>query len=264
MIKKIQELNNQLLESGDKGISLNPSAISTLSASLKTLEKSLAPSASASSQIDDPSYESAVSTAIHISTQWPTASRVPGLDLYRLLAAVSSYSITTQDPMEVLEAASALSPKSNPTNAPIAMLALRFYANMFAHSPGRAYARSHMSAIVSSTTRAMTAFLSNRNVLAAAMTLAINYAVLLTTEGTEGVDDCVPLVEAVLKVLGAKGVVDSEVLYRGLVALGTFMSVEQVRKGVEAARIRDAVSRVEKVSREPRIVGVCGEVRTLV
>jgi len=110
----------------------------------------------------------------------------------------------------------------------------------------------------------MTAFISNRNVLAAAMTLAINYAVLLTTEGTEGVDDCVPLVEAVLKVLGAKEVVDSEVLYRGLVALGTFMSVEQVRKTVEAARIRDAVSRVEKVSREPRIVGVCGEVRTLV
>jgi len=264
MIKKIQELNNQLLESGDKGISLNPSAVSTLSASLKTLEKSLAPSASASSQTDDPSFESAVSTAIHISTQWPAASRVPGLDLYRLLAAVTSFSISTQDPVEVFTAASALSPNSTPTNAPTVMLALRFYANMFAHSPGRAYARTHMSAIVSSTNRAINAFLSNRNVLAAAMTLAINYAVLFTTEGADGAESCVPLVEAVLKVLGAKEVVDSEVLYRGLVALGTFMGVEQVRKGVEAARIRDAVSRVEKVSREPRIVGVCGEVRALV
>ena len=264
MSKKIQELNSQLLESGDKGISLNPSTISSLSTSLKALEKSLAPSATASSQSDDPSFTSAVSTAIYISTQWPAASRIPGLDLYRLLAAVSPSSITTKDPVEVFAAASALSPSSAPTNAPTAMLALRFYANMFAHSSGRDYARSHMSAIVSSTSYAVSAFLSNRNVLAAAMTVAINYAVLLTTENVEGADACIPLVEAVLKVLGAKEVTDSEVLYRGLIALGTFMSVEQVRNRVEAARVRDATSRIEKVAKEPRIVGVCGEVRGLV
>lgn len=261
MTKKIEELNNQLISSGDKGNSLNPSSTSTMSASIKTLEKSL--STNATSSTVNPELNGLVDIAIHISTKWPAANRVPGLDLYRLLAAVSPAVITQQDPLEVLASASALSPRETPTNASAAMLALRFYANMFKHNSGRAYARSHMSDIISGTSKAIGAFMNNRNVLAAAMTVAINYAVLLSSEGLEGAHDAPGLIGDVLKVLGNAQVVDSEVLYRGIVALGTFLTVQDLKRSIETAVVRDVCSRVEKAAKEPRIGNVVGEVRGL-
>lgn len=263
MTKKIEELNKQLLSSGQKGISLNPDNISELSSSIKTLEKSLAPSAAASSQNSE-NFDAIVDIAVHISSQWPATDRVPGLDLYRLLAAVSPAVVTRHDPIDTFTTASALSSHETPTNAPAAMLALRFYANIFKHATGRAYARSHMSDIIAATSKAITAFVNNRNVLAAAMTVAINYAVLLSSEGTEGAHDAAPgLVADVIRVLGSSQVIDSEVLYRGLIALGTLLSVQELKSGVETARVRDVCSRVEKTAKEPRIVNVAGEVRAL-
>jgi len=260
MTKKIEELNKQLVSSGQKGSSLNPQNIAELSSSIKMLEKSLAPSASSQSTEN---FDALVDIAVHISTQWPHSDKIPGLDLYRLLAAVSPSVVTSHDPIDIFATASALSAHDTPTHAPTAMLALRFYANIFKHATGRAYARSHLSDIIAATSRAITAFMNNRNVLSAAMTVAINYSVLLSREGTEGAHDAPGLVADVIKVLGSSQVVDSEVLYRGLIALGTLLSVQELKSGVETARVRDVCSRVEKTSKEPRIVNVAGEVRAL-
>jgi phospholipase A-2-activating protein len=262
MTRKIQELNTQLVSSGEKGISLNPSDVSTLSSSIAALETSLSSTATSASP---PNFDNAVRLAIHISTKWSAANRVPGLDLYRLLAAVSPSTISAQDPVEVLAEAEALSTSAAPTNAPAAMLALRFYANMFKHDAGKEYASAHMDDIVAATSRAITAFVANRNVLAAAMTVAINYAVLLSSSGSTDTTGSAAqtLMKDAMRVLSAKEVIDSEVLYRGMIALGTFLSVKELKEGVEVARVRDVCSRVEKVAKEPRLQHVCTEVRLL-
>src|SRR5436305_14422193 len=79
MQKKIEELNTQLVKSGRKDISLNPTDLSVLQKVISHLSASGATSTSQT-------VSGGLNLAIKLVTQWPYADRLPGLDLLRILA----------------------------------------------------------------------------------------------------------------------------------------------------------------------------------
>src|SRR5436190_8681915 len=86
--KKIQELNSQLVSSGSKDVSLNPSELETVKALCIQLEQT--PNLQESSLL-----EYGLPLVVKIATAWPTESRLPGLDLLRLLAAATPLTATS-------------------------------------------------------------------------------------------------------------------------------------------------------------------------
>src|SRR5450432_163252 len=79
MQNKIQELNTNLIKSGHKDLSLNPSELTTLSTIVKHLSSSGATQSASS-------IKGALNLAVKLVLQWPYPDRLPGLDLRRLLA----------------------------------------------------------------------------------------------------------------------------------------------------------------------------------
>jgi len=151
------------------------------------------------------------------------------------------------------------------------MLAIRALANIFAHSPGRMYAINEFDAIRSLVGPQLrpAATPVNRNVHIAATTLYINYAVAFAqVSGVEAGGRIRPLVEDLVAMLGNKQVVDSEALYRGLVGVGSLLSVAVAGGGDDADAInkldvRVALQKAGEKAREPRVKAVVDEIKEM-
>jgi len=129
--KKILETNKTLIDKGEKGSSLNPDDVNSLNLLVKFLEKPSAPtSASAKSS---QAVVGGLSIIIKIITEWQS-SRLPGLDLLRLLAryspAVPLFGEESDNIINVLEVGGGFD-KETPNNV---MLSARAFLNMF-HTP---------------------------------------------------------------------------------------------------------------------------------
>lgn len=262
MQKKIEELNTVLVSDGHKDLSLNPTELHILS----TLCRQLA-TTSGTTKALHPVTPGGLDLAIKLSTAWPYADRLPGLDLLRLLAvtpemALYAHPSSGQSIVDVLivGATEAESPAENHI-----MMSARAFANLFGTLEGRALALREFSKITTLLSTSLSKGSKNRNLLVAATTVYINYAVLLSTSNESTFDHSVPLLETLADILNSQS--DAEVVYRALVAVGTLCTVdEEVRDAAKdvygIGPVVDGVVGSGKVA-DPRCKGVVEEIRVL-
>lgn len=142
------------------------------------------------------------------------------------------------------------------------MLAVRTFSNLFETSQGRGLAEEEFDIIdtlVDGSTDT-----SNRNLTIAVTTLYVNYAVLFTSSTHPPQQHTISRSKMLMNHLTRiiRSTVDSEAVYRGLVAAGTLLSHgEYVQEDSHA--LNEALDKAEKAVKEPRVKGVVGEIRAL-
>jgi phospholipase A-2-activating protein len=254
--KKIQELNQALINNGQKDLSLNPTELTVLASLCKHLESA---DTTKSPQTDPHGLE----LAVKLSTAWPYKDRLPGLDLLRLLAVsprTASFSYRGGNIVDVL-AAGAM--EAQPPSDNNVMMAVRSFANLFESQEGRALAVSEfgkIQEIISTTISTST----NRNLLVAATTVYINYAVYFVAEShSTNFEHVLALVDTLGKILNTQA--DSEVVYRALVAVGTLLVVDDEAKSAakDVYGIEKSISTAVGKASDPRIRNIAAEIRTL-
>lgn len=261
--KKIEELNEQLLNSGAKEGTLSQGQISILRSLTTALEKTSLKLASS-----DPSAEEGVEILAHLLTLWPPANCLPVLDLFRVLAAASpaAASFRTSSSaslVEIFTESGVVSDMQRPNNV---MLAVRALANLFETGKGQQLADEKFTEI-HKLVQPLCKGNSNRNLTIAVSTLYINYAVLCTSETHKNLpsslDRAFALLEDLSSLLGAEK--DSEAVYRALVALGTFITLgeEAATAAREVYEVPKVLSKVGTTNKEPRIKAVTREIEGL-
>ncbi|KAH8433077.1 WD repeat PLAP family protein [Aspergillus melleus] len=261
--KKLGELNDQLVSSGSKDVSLSPSELETVVALCGELESS-------EKLQQSPAVGAGIPLLFKVATQWPVTNRLPGLDLLRLLAAATPATATIdyngQDLFTGLQASGVF---NAPLNANNAMLTFRMLANLFETDAGRQLAVSRFDQIIAAAKSALTnGGGANRNLTIAVATLYINFAVYLTSDGRESAPESsekglVLLAELTQMVSGEK---DSEAAYRSLVALGTLVKSlgEEIKSAAkeiyDVGQILGAVSG-SGLGKEPRVKSIVGEIK---
>ena len=133
--KKILQLNDALVASSDKDISLNPSEVSVLSNLIGALDQP-----STQKNAIDQSIDRDLPLVIKVATLWPPAQRLPGLDLIRLMAAkwpaLALYrDHNNQRIIEILGQSGTFADQERSNNV---MLGVRALANLFQTLQGRA------------------------------------------------------------------------------------------------------------------------------
>ncbi|KAA8572585.1 hypothetical protein EYC84_003187 [Monilinia fructicola] len=244
MQKKIEEVSQALITNGQKDISLNSDELDILQQLRKHLESS---GATKTSQ----SVKGGLDLAIKLSTHWPYKDRLAGLDLLRLLAiAPETATFRSSGGWSIIDVFSQASLEVSPPSENHIMMAVRGFANLFDSSEGRQLAADSFDKVhVFIKTAIKTS--TNRNLLVAASTVYINYAVLFT-EKEPDFEQVLAVLDTVTAIL--KTQVDSEVVYRGLVSLGTLLNVgEEIREaGKDVYGVLGAVEGCVKKATDPR------------
>ncbi|KAL1967630.1 hypothetical protein VTN77DRAFT_2887 [Rasamsonia byssochlamydoides] len=265
--KKLHELNDQIVNSGSKDVSLNPPESETVMGLCRLLEHNEA------LPKDNAIVETGILLVYKVATKWPIANRLPGLDLLRLLAAATPLTAQTKyDDQDLISAIQQSGVFSSPVNGNNAMLAIRLFANLFETPAGRELSVSKFDEILGMVKSVTTAEENapNRNLTIAVTTLYINYSVYFTSNGRatspESSERALTLLEELSKIFSKEK--DSEAVYRGLVALGTL--VKELGDEVKSAakEVYDFNSALNKLldaglGREPRIKNIVGEIRGL-
>lgn len=259
--KKIEELNERLVGEGSKDISLDQQLLDNLEGMMKPLEENLSSAPTANSALTV-----GVTLVVSILTSWPASHRLPALDLLRLLAAatpaVAEFRSVSGTIVDIL-ATGGFEDKDRENNL---MLSVRAFGNLFETQQGRSLADKDFDKI-HELVKSSSAGTSNRNLTIAVATLYLNYAVLLTSASHSSLPSSTDRGLALLDDLTSliSTAVDSEAVYRGLVAVGTLLSLDETLP--EAANqiydLPSALANAEKAVREPRVKGVVGEIRAL-
>ncbi|KAJ5665557.1 uncharacterized protein N7477_008005 [Penicillium maclennaniae] len=262
--RKLQEINEKLLSEGAKDKALTPSEIQDIVALCGKLESS--------QQLpDSPAVEAGVPLVFKAATAWPTANRLPGLDLLRLLAAAAPFAATTEFNGDDLVTGLLTSRVfDTPLNVNNAMLSVRTFANLFETTAGRSLAMNTFEQILTGVRSALSnsGDSPNRNLTIAVTTLYINFAVYLTSDGRasapESAERGLILLEELCEIVA--GEKDSEAVYRGLVSLGTLvkaLGAEVKSAAKDIFEIESILSRVSSsaVGKEPRVKGIIGEIK---
>ncbi|ROT41624.1 ubiquitin homeostasis protein lub1 [Sodiomyces alkalinus F11] len=255
MINKILQINGNMISSGRKDAALNPTQQNDLKEVREAIETS------------QPINQFGLDLAVGIVTKWTYSDRLPGLDLLRCMVPsplVAKYSSDEGSILQIAINSATTVPDGGSPNENSVMLALRSVANIFASPEGRQVAAREANISADLLERVVGISDSgpigqnNRNVLIAATTVLINYAVLSHKEKSALAGPGLPK-----RFLGILGKIltpqnDSEVLYRGLVALGTFAvsyKAEAVSQGAESW-----VNTARDKAVEPRVKAVGSEV----
>ncbi|KYK58820.1 phospholipase A-2-activating protein [Drechmeria coniospora] len=251
MFNKILSINKNMVSSGGKDAALNPGEESVLVSLREALEtnKSINPQA--------------LDLVVRIVTRWPYSDIVSGLDVLR---CVAKYPLAAQrsdsQTGTILDVAMTASIQdSSAPNENAAMMGARTIANLFGSADGRSLVSSHAGKVMSflerlaGITGGEPIGKTNRNMLIALTTSALNLSVLVSKEKLLSADQRRRLLILLGTVL--KDQTDSEVLYRALVALGTTLSASKAEAAnldaaawVRAARDRGAEERVKTVADE--------------
>jgi len=255
--KKLTELNQALIAGGHKDLSLNPTELSVLASLARHLEAS---GATKTSQ----SVSGGLDLAIKLTTAWPYKDRLPGLDLLRLLA-VAPMTATFEHPrggniVDVLEQGAT---ETQPPAENHVMMAVRAFANLFDSVEGRALAVKEFDKIQKVITTSLSGT-SNRNLLVAASTVYINYAVYFKSQPEEtSFEHVLAVLDTLSKILSTQN--DSEAVYRALVATGTLLTLDDEIKSAakDVYGIEKAVNTAVAKASDPRIRNVVGEIKAL-
>lgn len=252
MFNKILNINKTMIASGRKDSALNPGEASLLEELRSALESSKA------------IPPGAIDLVIRIVTRWDYADRLAGLDLLRCIAkyhTVAQYTSPEFGSLLDLTIASAAPRDVAAPSENAVMMGIRVIANSFATADGRSLVSSQADTALTFLER-VTGVQGNapigkhnRNVLIASSTVALNYAALVARE---------KLLTPALRrrlfiVIGAilADQTDSEVLYRGVVALGTLLSATpeaatnlDVKGWIRGAAERGTEDRIRDVANE--------------
>lgn len=258
--KKIEELNQQLIQEGSKDISLDKELLADLVAMITPLEQSLSSVPSA-----DPALTTGIPPVFYILSSWPPSHRLPALDLLRLLAAatpaLAEYRTSSSTNVIDILATTGFDDKDRENNI---MLSVRAFGNLFDTASGRNLADNEYDKI-HELVQGSSLVSTNRNLTIAIATLYLNYAVLLTSSShsslPSSIDRGLMLVDDLTSLIST--VKDSEAAYRGLVATGTLLGLgeEVLEAAKEIYDLAGALSKVEFAVKEPRIKVVVGEIR---
>lgn len=259
--KKIEELNDKLISEGSKDVALDQQLLDDLEGMMKPLEGNLSSAPTANSALTV-----GVTLVVYILTSWPASHRLPAIDLLRLLAAatpaVAEYRSEASNIVDIL-ATGGFEDKDRENNI---MLSVRAFGNLFETQQGRSLADKDFDKI-HELVRFASAGTSNRNLTIAVATLYLNYSVLLKSAPYSSLPSSYDRGLTLLRDLTSliSTAVDSEAVYRGLVAVGTLLSLDESIQ--EAAKeiydLPSALVKAEKAVKEPRIKGVIGEIKTL-
>jgi phospholipase A-2-activating protein len=258
MHKKIQELNRSLIENNRKDVSLNPTELTILSNLAKHLE-------TVGSTKTSQSVSGGLELAIKISTAWPYADRLPGLDLLRLLAvAPMTAAYTLSDGSNIVTVLVNSVSEQQPPAENHVMMAVRAFGNLFDSVEGRALATSEFEKIQSLISVQLPGSSTNRNLFIAITTLYINYAVYFNSSATAA------SFEYVLAILDTLGKIlitqtDSEIIFRALVATGTLLALgEEIRSAAkDVYGIEKSITKALSKAGEPRNKNVAAEIEDL-
>ena len=263
ILKKISELNEQLIAEGANNVTLGKDLLVTLDSAAKPLEQALAGTPISNSTLTD-----SIPIILHMLTTWPAAFRLPALDLLRLFAAATPKLANQLNPDVVsVLSTQAFDDKDRANNI---MLAVRTFGNLFETPPGRKLADDNFDKIhnLVRETALSPVNAANRNLTIAITTLYLNYAVLFTSSEAykslpSSSDRAMELLDDLTSTIGKA--LDSEAVYRGLVAAGTLLSLDDMVQ--DAARdvydIDSAMKKAEANVKEPRIKSVVREIREL-
>ncbi|KAF2464240.1 PFU-domain-containing protein [Lindgomyces ingoldianus] len=248
VLKKIKEYNQELVNSGQKDLSLNPDDIDCLNEAIDDMEKE-------TERIDANGINAILKTA----TGWPPEKRLPGLDLLRLLTALEEpiqYLIATVSFIEDLEEAGIFVSSTVVNNA---MMAIRSFVNLFNTEYGRAHADKEFDRIHKNIHQFITS--TNRNLIIAITTLYINYAVMLKQSKDVNADRALTLLDDLSKILSTA--TDSEAVYRALVATGTLLHLgdDFCEAGRDVFSLGTAVAHARDKVKEPRVKNVVAEIQ---
>ncbi|PHH64352.1 hypothetical protein CDD81_4709 [Ophiocordyceps australis] len=254
MVTKIINVNKTMISSGRKDTALNPGQESTLRSLRDALDAS------------KPISEDGLDLVTHIATRWPYGDRLAGLDLIRCLARyplAAQYTDSRHGTLVDIVIAASL-PADAPPNENAAMMAARTIANLFGSAQGRSLADKQADETLCFLER-LTGIQggepvgrSNRNVLIALLTSVLNYTVLACQEKALTATQR----ERLLAIIGRAldGQTDSEVQYRGLVALGTLLQASGKDQRVAAGKEAEGwIRKAREVSSEERVGGVADE-----
>lgn len=250
VVKKIASISATMISTGRKDFALNPTEEAILKRLTESLGKAISsvpaivPGTSAApiSPIEITEHE--VSLIFKLVQRWPDNDRLPGLDLLRCIVTSPLVAgMTDPSGQTVIDIAlqAAFHPSSGAKiNENCAMMAFRVITNLFATVEGRQIAYTQAEKVVDymeclvgvsdTVFKGPVGFPSNRNVLMAVTTAALNYAVLgyLVSKKKVAVGDgTITITTEVLGLMAnvlskiVKDQNDVEVSYRALVALGT-------------------------------------------
>lgn len=262
ILKKITELNVQLVNEGSADISLDEQQLAKLEAVSRPLEKRLSGTPSI-----DPALTESIPIIVHIINSWPPSQRLPALDLLRLLSAatpdLASYRSPASTSIISILATAGFSDRDRENNI---MLSVRALGNLFETAAGRNLCNTEFNQIHALVKPSLTGT-SNRNLTIAVATLYLNYAVLFTSAShsslPSSVDRALLLLDDLTVLISSAK--DSEAVYRGLVAAGTLLTVgeETQMAAREVYDLERALVKAEGAVKEPRVKGVVGEIRGL-
>ena len=257
--RKVQELNSQLLKDGRKDLALSPDEIVFFPRFVGVLEASLSKSPS---EDDVGLLDSGSDLIMKIVTAWPPQNRIPGMDLLRCLAAANPSLSQRHNLLDVLAEAKIF----EEGNHNLIMLAVRSLANLSNTSGGRDFLVAHADRVRELVSIQMQPTVGpvHRNVHIAATTCYINFAVMLSgglITSTSSGEFARGLLQDLTILLGNNKVVDSETVYRALVAVGTLVQVPGA-KDEKAEEVEKAVKSAAGRCKEPRVKGVVDEMMT--
>jgi phospholipase A-2-activating protein len=255
MLNKISSVNKTMISAGRKDAALNPGEESHLGELRSGLEASKSLPANA------------IPVVVKIVTQWPYGDRLAGLDLLRCIAryhTAAKYTDAAHGSLLDVAISSSL-PSGETANENAAMMGARTIANLFGTADGRSLVSSNAGTALSFLERVVgvngeAVGKQNRNVLVAVTTAAINLSVLVNKERQLAPNDRRRLLLLVGRVLSEQ--TDSEVLYRGLVALGTVVSTSK-EEARAVSGLAGWVDEAAKKGSEDRVHAVAAECKQL-
>ena len=248
---KIKEFNQQFVKEGSSELLLDAKEIAALDALRKPLEKALSKPAS------NTAFANGLPPVLKIVSSWPSAFRLPVLDLVRLLVASSLEFASEPKVLEIL-LSSGFEDLDRPNNI---MLAIRGLGNLFEIESGRDQLAAKFDQVYSR----VKGFISseNKNLLIAIATLYVNYAVLFTKQAAKSstADRSLSLADDLTQMI--KKSTDSEATYRSLVAIGTLLDLSEdvLLASKEILGLPIALDRAEQKLKEPRIKSLNNEIR---
>ncbi|TVY48414.1 Ubiquitin homeostasis protein [Lachnellula occidentalis] len=255
--KKLGELNQALLADGHKDVSLNPVELSQLASLCKHLESN---GATKTSQ----SISGGLDLAVKICTTWPYKDRLPGLDLLRLLAvAPQTATFSHSRGGNIIDVFEQGATETQPPTLNFLMMAIRGFANLFESPEGRTLAVNEFEKIQSIVGTAI-ASSTDRNLGVAATTLYINYAVYFKTASqSSSFEHAIKIIDTLGTTLSTQ--VDSEAVYRALVATGTLLTLDDETRiaAKDVYSIDKRVSAALAKAVDPRIKNAAREIATL-
>jgi phospholipase A-2-activating protein len=256
MQKKIGELNQALIQEGQKDVSLNPAELSTLGGVCSKLDVEHA--ATKSNATTD-----GLSLAVKLTTTWPYKDRLPGLDLLRLLAVAPETAKYSHNGGSIVDILISASSDSTPVSENHVMMAIRAFVNLFSSEEGRALAATQFDQIQNLITDHLLKT-NNRNLLVAVSTIYINYAVYFAAvPDPTSFEHVTAIFDTLSTILATQA--DSEVIYRALVATGTLLALDEDTKNAakEVYDIKGAVDKALHKASDPRVKSVCKEIGEL-